>query len=284
MTVARMPAHAAIEDTAPGGVPPRVRTRRWWRRNTAWIFRWSTTKTITVFSAIGLAAGPAVGFCFDDQLRPPLEPYLQPLKGALGVGADTAPLVPIPTFPPDPTNDVPTVTVTVTPEQAPVAPPQAGTVRRAAPAPAAAPRPPGAGKMRRPVVAPAAMGQPAGAATTKASAAIMSSTPKGAAPPVTPTTTKEATNEPGTTADTTPPPGDQPDTTSATASSTTSTRHTTSATTTSRTTGPATTATSPAGAATTDDEPTQGAGVAGGSGDTHHAASASSGTTTTDPT
>jgi hypothetical protein len=136
MTVAAR--HATLEDTSPGGVPPRVRARRWWRQHTRWINRLSTAKYAALVVVIGAATGPAIGVCFEDQLRPPLDPYLSPLRTYLGIAPVDKPLlvpyVPIDQFP-DPPGDPVAMTPPAALPPVPVAPRAAA--RRAAPAPAA---------------------------------------------------------------------------------------------------------------------------------------------------
>jgi hypothetical protein len=163
MTVAAR--HATLEDTSPGGVPPRVRARRWWRQHTRWINRLSTAKYAALVVVIGAATGPAIGVCFEDQLRPPLDPYLSPLRTYLGIAPVDKPLlvpyVPIDQFP-DPPGDPVAMTPPAALPPVPVAPRAAA--RRAAPAPAApvaAPRQARAGA--RQAVVPA--GSPIDAAT-----------------------------------------------------------------------------------------------------------------------
>jgi hypothetical protein len=203
MTVAAR--HATLEDTSPGGVPPRVRARRWWRQHTRWINRLSTAKYAALVVVIGAATGPAIGVCFEDQLRPPLDPYLSPLRTYLGIAPVDKPLlvpyVPIDQFP-DPPGDPVAMTPPAALPPVPVAPRAAA--RRAAPAPAApvaAPRQARAGA--RQAVVPA--GSPIAAGTT-------ATTPQAAPPPTTTsTTTKEPTNEPTTTPHPTPPPRTEPD-------------------------------------------------------------------------
>jgi hypothetical protein len=108
MTVAAR--HATLEDTSPGGVPPRVRARRWWRQHTRWINRLSTAKYAALVVVIGAATGPAIGVCFEDQLRPPLDPYLSPLRTYLGIAPVDKPLL-VPYVPIDQFPDPPAVLV-----------------------------------------------------------------------------------------------------------------------------------------------------------------------------
>jgi hypothetical protein len=84
---------------------------------------WSTRRTVCVGAAVGLLAGPFLGYAFETELRTALAPWLSPVQSVIFAKAPTPiVVVPIPTFSAAPVVVTPTVTAEHVPPPSPQAP------------------------------------------------------------------------------------------------------------------------------------------------------------------